>query len=183
MDFFQGILDSVISVVGSGGFYAELHRDWGSQHSGHRELIRQALHTYLEREHPEQINESILDLETPPVPKFLRVSISHTHGLGGFVVCSRSVGLDIEQTSRISPKVLERISSEEERRRCPRPELLWVAKEAVFKCAPQYVMITQVSIDSWLRSQNETFQFTSLGCMGFASSTADFSYALALKNT
>ncbi|MFN8791380.1 MAG: 4'-phosphopantetheinyl transferase family protein [Bdellovibrionales bacterium] len=183
MDFFQRIFDSVVSVVGSEVFYAEMQPDWGSQHPQHRDLIRRALNEYLQREHPEEINESILDLETPPVLKKLRVSISHTQGLGGFVVSARSAGLDIEQTRRIRPEVLERISSEDERRRCPRPELLWTAKEAVFKCSSQYVMITQISIDSWFVSQNETFQFASLGCVGFAACTADFSFALALKNT
>lgn len=181
MIFFHKIYDLVMTSIKSEVFYAEIKEEWGSHNTHHRMEIRKALLEYLKRDHPDEVEDSIWDLESPPVLKTLKVSISHCHGLGGFVVCSQPVGLDIEVKSRITPKVLERISSKSERKICPHPELLWTAKEAVFKCNSQYVMITQINIDNWAPAHNETFHFTSLGVEGWALSDTEFSYALAIK--
>lgn len=181
MLFFNKVYDQVMTAIPGEIFYAQMQEDWGSHNSNHRMLIRKALLEYLKQNHPSEVEDSIWDLESPPVLKTLKVSISHCHKMGGFVVCSRPVGFDVEETSRITPRLLERITTEEERKRCPEPEILWTAKESIFKCVSQYVMITQIHVDSWAVAQNETFFFTSLGVQGWGCKTPEHTYALTLK--
>ena len=64
------------------------------------------------------------------------VSLSHTGALGAFVLTtdkSRSIGFDIEQTKRVTNRILSRVAGENEIRQAPGPALLWSAKEAGLK--------------------------------------------------
>lgn len=180
MIFFRKIYDQVITSIKSEVFYADVRSEWGSQNTNHRMLIRKGLLEYLKRDHPAEIEDSIWDLESPPVLKSLKVSISHCHGLGGFVVCSRSIGFDVEEKSRLTPKLVERISNPAEMKLAPHHELLWTAKEAVFKCSTQYVMITQINIDAWAPI-NDLYHFNTLDAEGWALLGPEFSYSLAIK--
>ncbi len=162
-------------------FYTDLRSDWGDENPDYRLSIRKGLFEYLKNNHPDEIADSVWDLETPPVLKSLFISISHSHGMGGFIVCTWSVGLDIENTTRISEKIVERVSSEEELKSCPEFELLWPAKEAIFKCSTEFYTISQIQIQSWQASQNETYFFTSFTTVGCAFKDSKHSYAAVIK--
>lgn len=182
MVFFEKIQDEVSSVIGNGLFHADIRPEWGSENENHRLQIRKAILQHLKENFPQEVEDSIWDLETPPVFKNLKVSISHCKGMGGFVVCSRSVGLDIEEKSRLSIPIVERISLAEELKSAPVWELLWPAKESVFKCDSQYVMITQIHVQFESASQNEIYKFRTLNAQGWAYGDFQHVFALAIKN-
>lgn len=163
-------------------FHVDLREDWGSQNPDHRILIRKGILEYLKLSHPDELTDSVWDLNAPPVFKHLFVSISHAEGIGGFIVCSKSVGLDIEKTDRLTEPLVARISSADERKMCPDYRLLWTAKEAVFKCSPQFYTISMVNIDQWALSEHATPAFTSLTARGWAFQDDSHTYAVAIKN-
>ena len=149
MKSFEKIQELIKASFTSGEiFHADLRPEWGSSYDSHRMEIRKGILEYLKAHHPEEIKGSVWNLEAPPTLPHLFISISHCKGMGGFVICSQSIGLDVEEKSRLSVPLLERISSEEERRICPQLELLWTAKEAIFKCSNQFYTIEQIYIDN-----------------------------------
>ena len=92
--------------------------------------------------------ESFLKIESKSDQSFFAVSISHcsifdSKSLAGFVCSPKeensiaSIGLDIEQTNRVSKKSVARVSTSKEQNTSPTPSLLWTAKEASFKCFSQ----------------------------------------------
>lgn len=61
-------------------------------------------------------------------------SISHTRGLGGYILANMPSGFDIESRSRpISKRAYKRITTPQERELGLTPIEAWVAKEAAFK--------------------------------------------------
>jgi len=80
--------------------------------------------------------DSILDLTKRPIVLGVGLSISHCQSFGGYAVkfSGEPLGFDIEVSSRVSKKLVSRISSEEEVAESPSFAHLWVAKEAFFKC-------------------------------------------------
>jgi hypothetical protein len=162
-------------------FHVDLRPEWGCENENHRIEIRKGILEYLKQHHPDQVADSIWDLETPPLLKNLFVSISHCEGIGGFALCSKGLGLDIERTDRISQKIIDRISTENEIEQAPHFELLWPAKESVFKCSTEFYTISQIQITQWQKSQDETFSFTSLTANGWAFMDSTYSFALAIK--
>ncbi len=145
-------------------------------------MIRKGILEYLKLSHPEELTDSIWNLDTPPILKRLFVSISHTEGMGGFIVCSKSAGLDTEKTERLSEALVTRISTPDERKACPDYRLLWTAKEAIFKCSPQFYTISFVNVDQWAQSEHETPVFTSITARGWAFHDETHTYAVAIKN-
>ena len=164
-------------------FHVDIRSEWGSENPNFRTEIRKGILDYLKIHHPDQVADSLWDLNAPPVLKSLFVSISHCQGMGGFVLSSKSLGFDIEDTSRITQKIIDRVSSEEELKACPQFELLWPAKEATFKCSTEFYTISHIQILSWGKSQNDTYTFTSLTVNGWAFSESHHSYAVAIKKT
>jgi hypothetical protein len=162
-------------------FYADIREDWGSQNPDHRLLIRKGILEYLKLSYPDQLSDSLWDLETPPVLKNLFVSISHSDGMGGFILSNKSIGLDIEKTIRLTEALVSRVSTPEEIQSCPDPKLLWTCKEAVFKCSPQFYTISHVHIDQWTVSEAQTPAFSSLTAKGWAFHDQDHTYAVAIK--
>lgn len=182
MGFFDRIKDDVSKEMGKGLFYYDVRPDWGSQQPNYRVEIRKALLQYVKENFPQEVEDSIWDLESPPVFKNIKVSISHCEGLGGFVVCSRSVGFDMEVITRLTPPIIERVSLPEELKTAPVKELLWPSKEAVFKCDSQYVMITQINVQFDQTSQNDIYKFRTLNAQGWAFTDHQHVFALAIKN-
>lgn len=162
-------------------FHVDIRPEWGSENSNYRTEIRKGILDYLKQHHPDQVAESIWDLNSPPVLKALFVSISHCLGMGGFAVCSKSLGFDIEDTTRITQKIVDRVSSEDELTACPEFELLWPAKEAVFKCSTEFYTISHIHLIDWTPSQYETYAFKSLTATGWAFKDSNHSYAIAIK--
>ena len=162
-------------------FHIEIRPDWGSEHANYRAEIRKGILEYLKLNYPNEISQSVWDLDSPPVLPSMFVSISHCLGMGGFVISSKSLGFDIEDKTRITQKIIDRVSTEEELKACPNFELLWPAKEAIFKCSTEFYTITHIQILSWHPTQNDTFEFKSLTADGWAFFDSNHSYAVALK--
>ena len=75
-------------------------------------------------------------LDLTRVPELARgfVSVSHTLDLGGYAIGPRPLGFDLELVSRVSPKVVARVSPwARELTLSPSAAHLWCAKEATFK--------------------------------------------------
>jgi 4'-phosphopantetheinyl transferase superfamily len=176
-------INSLIQTILKPGevFHIDIKKDWGSENLDYRTEIRKGILEYLKTHHPDQVSKSIWDLEAPPVLPSLFVSISHCVGMGGFVLSSKSLGFDIEDKTRITQKIIDRVSSEEELKTCPQFELLWPAKEAIFKCSTEFYTIAHIQIQHWEKSQYETFSFKSLTADGWAFLDSNHSYAVAIK--
>lgn len=87
--------------------------EWSSLNENHREHIKARLNQ----------------------PGVQASSISHCPNLGGFVASHKPVrlGLDVEENSRVTKEILQRMFSKNEIDSCPEPIALWAAKEALFK--------------------------------------------------
>lgn len=182
MGIFDIIQDDIQSYLKNGVFHADLRPEWGSENPNHRSAIREAIFNYLQQCHPEEVQDSILDLQKLPTLKNLDVSITHSRGMGGFVVCSHDVGVDVEEPSRITQRILERMCTPQELKEAPVKELLWAAKEAVLKCDAQIMMTSQSAIHGWVSSQNEIYKFRSKDMQGWAFIKSSHLFALAIKN-
>ena len=80
---------------------------------------------------------NLLKIGTKANCPFVSISISHCKHMGAFLFTfdkNVSIGFDIEERNRITDKLVNRISSKEEIQQSPTSFLLWVAKEASFKC-------------------------------------------------
>lgn len=126
-----------------------LSREWGAEHSTHRQDIRQGiLNSFPTLNSLEILNLSQAPVMTPatvslPHPRF---SISHTTGLGGFAVSLQgSVGFDIEVVARVTSKIAHRVAIGKELELAPNPAVLWVAKEAIFKGLRPFLQPTTLS--------------------------------------
>lgn len=121
-----------------------LNDHWGSHHPQYRQL----LHTDL------KLRGRVADS-----------SISHTEGLGGYLVSqnhSHKIGFDLEVVERVKPEVARRIcETAAEFEEAPSPASLWAAKEASYKAlkGPQQpLVVMQIRIGGWQKhaSQIET---------------------------
>ncbi len=178
----EKILDLAKSTFAKGEvFHVEIKASWGSENLSFRSAIRQAILAYLKTHHPAEATDALLNLDAPPVLKSMFVSISHCQGMGGFVLSSRALGFDIEDTSRITQKIIDRVSSPDEIKSCPQFELLWPAKEATFKCSTEFYTISHIHILTWSKSQNDTYSFSSLTGAGWAFLDSNHSYAIVIK--
>lgn len=131
----------------------EIHLDpvFASHISNNRNSIRQNI---LDRYQAQMTNDEqhvMLDLEQLPTTKNLFFSISHMKHHGGYAVSDEKIGFDVEDISRISTQVVERITSSSEIFKAPQLEFLWSAKEAVFKVASPIdnLVIKDVEITGW----------------------------------
>lgn len=77
----------------------------------------------------------VLVLDALPQLKSLDVSISHCPLTGGYLLAEKpwSVGLDLEASSRVELKHVQRLSQTSEQDFLMDPATLWTAKEAAFK--------------------------------------------------
>jgi phosphopantetheinyl transferase (holo-ACP synthase) len=115
-------------------------------------------------------------------------SISHTSEVGAYLLSdmSFSLGLDIEDTSRISVPVAKRVSGALEFVKAPTPAVLWVAKEASLKAA-RSTLITDVSIRDWKSQTSGVYEFvgqdlvTEKMLRGLVLQTPELSMAVAFQ--
>lgn len=115
---------------------------WGSEHPGHRE----------------RLHHKAEELKSSGTPY---LSISHCEGRGILVGSVHPVGVDVEQTARLTDKVVARVSTVGEKSQAPSAAALWCAKEACFKALKTFTqpsVISQISIGDWQKidSQLET---------------------------
>ncbi len=129
---------------------------WGAQEPGYRDLIRKSLAEVLK---PEEN-----DLSKPPRSSKWSISISHAKHFGGWVAVPlpHRVGFDVEEDRRITPAIIERMSTAQEIADCPNPSFLWCAKEAYFKslAQDQPQAITQLNISGWVQLEPGLYSFT-----------------------
>ena len=122
-------------------------REYGSLNPNHRSALRQELQSTVRSEahkrglfiSPDDV-ERLIDLSAPPRLAACGISVSHCPELGGFAIDFDAawIGFDVEVTSRLTSKVIERIAHfstelthiKNLREQAP---LLWVAKEAAIK--------------------------------------------------
>lgn len=132
---------------------------WGSAEANYRVNIRTSLKEVL------QPGESADDLTKPPKSGVWSISISHAKHFGGWVAIPlpARVGFDVEEDRRITPAIIERMSTEQERKDCPNPAFLWCAKEAYFKALAQDQpqAITQLNISDWELVEPDFYSFKS----------------------
>jgi hypothetical protein len=128
--------------------------EWGSTNKDSRLLLRQAITTEL-GDLSEIEKEILLRLDFVPKPPGASVSISHTQSIGGFAFTrapAPAVGFDIEVTSRLSSKAVERVSGPGELQKAPGPSHVWVAKEAGFKSmrgSKQPAILSMLKTGAW----------------------------------
>lgn len=148
-----------------------LNEDWGSQADEFRLRLRKAIISKLASPGStvsKQVIDTLLDLSVPPQlnPQLsdLKISISHSKGLGGWIQAETSsfVGFDIELSSRLSLSPVKRVSTQQELASAPSPAHLWTAKEASFKslCLTHNLQtLSQVETQTWIPLQNHWWMF------------------------
>lgn len=119
---------------------------WGSENAAHRTLM----------------HEKVDQLKSQGYP---HTSISHCAGMGIILASRYPVGVDVEQSARITEAVVQRVSTKEEYEAAPSAASLWCAKEACFKALKAFTqpsVISNISIGAWekLESQHETCHLT-----------------------
>jgi len=131
---------------------------WGAKEHGYRDNIRASIKDILA---PEEN-----DLAQPPKSSKWSISISHAKHFGGWVAVPlpARIGFDVEEDRRITPSIIERMSTEQERKDCPNPAFLWCAKEAYFKALAQDQpqAITQLNITDWDLVENDFYSFRAM---------------------
>lgn len=162
--------------------------DWGSDNRDGRARLRAAI------SHDAQFDAS--DLNTPPESASFAISISHTLGLGGYVIAPRpfAVGLDIEIFARIREPIVRRVSSRAEIESAPDLAFLWTAKEAVFKSLlgpDQPRVLSVITIDGWQKVSHSVgleskiksaFEFRSRGGQGVVFRDEKFAFAVFCRS-
>ena len=133
---------------------------WGAKEAGYRDLIRASIKEVLQPE------ENVADLTRPPKSSKWSISVSHAPHFGGWaaVPLPERIGFDVEENRRISPAVIERMSTPQEIKDCPNPSFLWCAKEAYFKALAQDQpqAITQLNISDWVTVENDFYSFKAM---------------------
>jgi len=138
---------------------------------------------------------NLLRLGQKPECPFASLTISHCNSLGAFLLIfdkSFSIGFDIEKKNRITKKLVSQISSAQETQLAPLSSLLWVAKEASFKCLSSHktqLLLSDCLISQWRKkgkgSQNQVYFFncdlkkTDRKAVGAATSIEEFVIAYA----
>lgn len=120
----------------------ELRSEWGSASPNHREKIYQQL-----------------ALPQQEILSHLNLSVSHTLDVGGYLRVKFMphqkgvVGFDVEQISRIQPRIVQRMQFDEaEFSKAVSAAALWTAKEAVFKSfrgPKQPLLLSDIQISDW----------------------------------
>lgn len=164
-------------------FFVDHSPHWGSSSPDYRTELRRSLSKYFQIHYPDQVNSTLTDLKKLPATEKYFISISHCPEFGCFVVSSKPVGLDVERLDRLKREIIERVCTEKELAAAPEPQLLWSAKEAVFKCSHLYKVLSDAKIDQWQASQNEMFQFSNSNQLGWIKKSSTHMAALVVKNS
>lgn len=140
--------------------YMELFTFSEDSDENKRMMIRQGLLRHLKSKIDTaqhfKIENKLLNLNERPQKLIIEDnvfynSISHTQNQGIFVTSNSPIGIDLEITTRITRKLIERISTFQEIALTPDLEVLWSIKEASFKALPmaqQTKTISSIEIQS-----------------------------------
>lgn len=149
IEFSEDDVSFIKQTLGINHLAIVVRSDWGSNSAHYRESIHVDLKKQIAKACP-----------------FSDSSISHSQGLGGYVLSifdtnrAYQIGFDIEETRRVRPELAKRVSySEEEFTSSESPASLWVAKESSFKCLKgpkQPLVVSEIEIGEW-RKVNSRF--------------------------
>lgn len=148
----------------------EISAKWSSLQVGYREALRSEM---LKEIRKTNWGDSVDKLLVPGQLGGLQrgfFSISHCPLVGGYVLqeaplVGQSIGLDLEQASRVSPEVVNRISTPTEVLDSPDPASLWTAKESLYKSLPdgiQPAAISGVRVSDWSVLSDNLYSFSGL---------------------
>jgi len=109
----------------------------------------------------------LLDLSQIPQLEHGFISISHCPSLGGYVLSKDPIGFDIEESSRVEWRFVERMWNPDDEKG-PTPAAHWCAKESVFKVLAdqQPAVISQIAVNHWETKEENIFLFRSTGGQG-----------------
>lgn len=136
-----------------------------------RKVLRQKMVSQIKAHKDFKKNEKdfnwkkLLKTGGKPECPFISISVSHCNCLGAFLFVfdkKFSIGFDMEQKNRITDKLVNRISSKAEIKQSPFPALLWVAKEASFKCFSNnqnQFLLSHCLISSWKKTLMQDIYF------------------------
>lgn len=118
-------------------FVIKFSEKYGSHNPDHRKNIREdILKNYTSRFMSSQ-REKFLDLKQRPEIPGAFLSISHTADVGAWIVGPRPVGIDIEQTARLTERLIRRVCRQSEilsaQENVETWKILWAAKESAYK--------------------------------------------------
>lgn len=142
-------------------FELNLKPEFSSKNKNHRQLIRQDI---IQKYNQSLTADEILNIQNLDlIPKSEKIffSISHHHEIGGYSASSFQHGFDIELKSRISDRIIKRVSTSEEISKSPELKFLWCAKEAAHKALnnskfrSSTLMLSDLKIENWT-SQTKT---------------------------
>lgn len=195
---FSSAADLCLKTFLGDEFRIQFSQEYGSHNSHHRRLIRNDIITQFGQKWSTSEKENFSDLSQIPRMEKGFVSISHTVDCGVWIVGPRSVGVDIEQLSRISEKLVRRVCDESEifstQTQVGSYQALWTAKESAFKALS---FVEPVSVLSEIEifwgqigdlSQGETFQVShkqtnkKKSCKGLAILTDFHAFSVTILN-
>jgi phosphopantetheinyl transferase (holo-ACP synthase) len=140
---------------------------WSSQNENYRGDLRKALLNKI-RELGDRVtpDQSILDLHHLPKSLQFKISVSHCHTQGGFVLARKpaSIGWDIEEASRVKEKVIHRVIEHSKSDAPPSNGALWTAVEASFKAfspLENLTHFTQIRVSNWETLTPNVHRFSS----------------------
>jgi len=144
-----------------------LSANWGSLVDGHRNEIRTELYKKTK-------DASFLDLQKVPKSEQFFVSISHSKSLGGYALhLKKEIGFDVEDTERIKPEIIKRISTGKDDKLFDQytSKYLWVIKEAAFKLMQGACdVMTEVEVQNFDKIGERSY----LGTLAVKGLSADF---------
>lgn len=169
-DDFQGLINALKKLAPK--ITMELSPKYASSAPDYRFKLRADLHERFQE-------PRLLDLNRRPELPSGFVSISHCRTLGGYALSKHPVGFDIEESSRVEWRFIERIWNPLDEKG-PYPALHWCAKEAVFKAmgAQQPAVISEIGIQLWKPLTNGDYSFSFNGEEGVALTFSSWSLAL-----
>lgn len=142
---------NILHHVSSGeSFNLILIEELGSKtHSNYRLKVREHLYDLLVKDGHEP-SKNLLDIHQRPTCKDVFISISHCPQHTLLAWGPRTLGCDIELSSRINKKMIGRISTPQELEEAPELSHLWTAKEAAFKAISSSIkLLSSVEIIEW----------------------------------
>ena len=162
-----------------------IFQDLNSQTPNHRLLLRQNLVKLLKSLRVAVKDPTpLLNLEQPPNIPGVGISLSHCHRGSALLLDlkGRSVGVDLEETQRITSKVVARIARPSELNSVPSTQLLFTAKEAAWKALNKKLRIaaiSQIETHQWSQVElgwyghNVSFNDVLVGGQGYCTQNSD----------
>lgn len=157
-EFFKGVLKGFSCTL-------RLSSDWGSRHQQYQSKLRKSLaeDPLLKGKFEPKV---FLRLGEPPQVQPHYVSISHCKTIGAYGISKNPLGLDIEESTRVTAQLRDRIKATTTSAKHGKPSYDWTAQEAIFKSLwgiQQPKTISQIEI-RWAaggQKTNESFSYVS----------------------